>query len=132
MSFDGEKINKDLPGIVDDWKKYRLRIYEETKNINKQRELLKEFALDEEFDYYLKLKKSYDCDIWKTVFPIIIAEIKKKKPHYGSYYLLRIFVEENQIGDLLNEIKKEPSNIEDFEKYLLKDYPSEVYSLYKI
>jgi hypothetical protein len=131
LAFEGERINKDKSGLVDEWKDYRLLIYKRMNDMVKYRELLKEFICDRDFDSYIKLKKTYDRDEWPPVFSILIEELIKVKYVSGSKFLMDIYVEENMKEDLLKEVKKRPGYIDEYERYLLKDYAGDIFEIYK-
>ncbi|WHH61649.1 SWIM zinc finger family protein [Petroclostridium sp. X23] len=129
LALDGEAKDKGLPGLLDDWRKYRYKAYKLSGKLDKQRGLAMDFILDGSFEFYKELKSTYDLNDWIAVYPKIIFLLKNQKRIYSDIYT-RILIEEGEKEKLLEYVKKSPSSVESYYKYLIPEFKEEVYDLF--
>lgn len=129
LALDGEDVDSQFRGLVHDWQKARYAAYKGAGQLDRQRELAMMFILDDEFESYLELKKTYDPKEWATIYPGIIQRFEKEKSWLPTTYT-RILIEENEKERLLKYVQRNPSRIEAFAKYLLPDFREAVYDVF--
>jgi len=129
LTLDGEVKDRNLHGLVKDWKGYRYEAYKLSGKLDEQRDLAVEFILDGSFDYYKKLKSTYKTDEWSTVYPRILYRLEKTA-HRFSPFKASILIEEGDKEKLLEYVKKRPSSITTCYKHLIPEYREEVYKLF--
>lgn len=128
LAREGESLNAGLPGLVKQWQKYRYAAYERSGQLDLQRELAKQLIMADEYEYYDKLKKTYEKSQWAAVYQKILEAFEERK-HWSRCYL-EILIEEKEYKRLLGYVRGNPSSIREYYKYLLKDYQGEVYEIY--
>ncbi|GGA71572.1 hypothetical protein [Ornithinibacillus halotolerans] len=129
LCIEGEEKYHLYPGLVKEWKKYRLQIYEETNNIEKQKELLLEFVLDNQYDAYRKLKELYSNGEWQNVLEDIFLMFEEKTeylPHVYEY----IAQSENRSDKILNYVEQSPSTILELYRDIKEDYPEKMEEIF--
>ncbi len=129
LALDGETKDKGLPGLVDRWKKYRYNAYRLSGKLDEQRGLAMDFILDGSFEFYMKLKSTYDLNEWTNVYPKIIFLLENQKKIYTDIYT-RVLIEEGEKEKLLEYIKKNPSSIGFYYKHIIPEFKDEVYDLF--
>ncbi len=99
---------------------------EEYKNI-----LINMFLLynDYDFEVYIKIKQLYPIDKWDEEKVKLISAVKKEKG-IGEQ-LNKIYIEENMIDDLLDNVKDDINKVVHYEKYFLPKYNKELQEIYK-
>lgn len=138
ISIAHDGINHDLinkPGLVMEWHDWLLKIAQIQKDKEKVIEYSRFLFIDNfrhEQDYYQLLKKNVQPEKWNSFVEEMIKEIVGKKRWLDFDLIAGIYVKEEWWGRLLELIKKNPSLnvIENYERYLSKDYPSELVKLY--
>jgi hypothetical protein len=129
LTLDGEEKDKDRHGLVDQWKKYRYKVFQLSGKLDDLREIAMEFILDGSFEYYMELKKTYDAGEWHSVYPKIIFSLENQKKTYHDIYTC-ILIEEGEKQKLLAYVKTRPSTVENFYKQLIPEFKEEVYALF--
>lgn len=129
IALDGEKQDKSLPGLVQQWKEARFKAYQKSGQVEKLRKLGLELALDGNFDYYMKLKKTYNSVEWLDIYPGIIEAMDKEKGYIRDIYT-KILIEEKEWKKLLEYVQNNSARIVDYYRYLIKDYRLEVYKVF--
>lgn len=129
LCFDGEKDDAIYAGLVSQWKKTRYDIYEVAGMMEEQRALAEALIYEGYFDYYVKLKETYEEEQWQTIYPGIHERLSKDNGHYRSIYH-SVLIEEKAWFKLLNYVRERPSTIIYLHDYLIADYPLEVYKIY--
>jgi hypothetical protein len=127
--FDENK-ESGFPGRISQWKEFRYEAYCQSGMLAEQRNLAKEFVLNGSFEYYLKLKNTYTGSEWKTIYPGIINDLEKQKGYFYKDNYTRILIEEGENRKLLNYVKNNPSSVEIFYKYLIREYRDSVYEIF--
>ncbi|MDC3418239.1 hypothetical protein [Aquibacillus salsiterrae] len=129
---DGEKNDSMYPGLVKDWKSYRLQIYERQDDTEKQKELLLDFVYANDYESYAKLKDLCSKQEWETVVEQLFDTFEKRDRYLPNVYQY-IAQEENRTDKLLLYCEKSPITIMDLYPYLLDDYPDraeEIFTAY--
>lgn len=129
VAEDGEKQDKNLLGLVSEWKKYRYKAYKHLSLKEEQKKLAKELLLNGDFDYYYELKELF-ADQFDEFYANLKAELKKDKWH-PSQTFLKIIEEENDLEELLQCIKEHPSYIEEYSEKLAGEYKDAVIEIYE-
>jgi hypothetical protein len=129
LCTDGEESDKNYRGLVHKWKQFRLQGYEGLGDSESQRKLLLDFVLENEFNYYIKLKELYTSVEWPTVLQTILQSFENRK-HVPSTYV-EILKTENLTDKLLEYCRMEPSSIQKLYPHLIKNYKDEVNAIFK-
>ncbi len=130
LALEGEEQDKNLPGLVKQWKEYRYRVFKLSGKLDEQREIAVNFILGGNYEYYKELKNTYDSREWASVYPKIIYSLEAQKKTYQDIYT-RILIEEEEKHKLLEYVKQSPSSIEYFYKYLAPEFNDEAYMLFR-
>jgi len=129
LAMDGEKQDKELLGLVKKWREYRYSVYKKTKQLDKQRTLALQLAVDDSFEHYKELKSTYSADEWETIYPDIIKKLRKDDRYYSIY--ANVLIEEKETRRLLDFVKEEPARIMYYYKNILPLYREEVGDLFE-
>lgn len=129
LALDGENLDNDKLGLVQQWMEYRYAAYQKAGNLEKQRAVAMRFILDGRFEYYMELKRTYRTDDWHAVYPQIISRLESQKKTYSRIYP-QILIEEAEKQKLCEYVKNRPSEIEYYYKHLLPEFKNEVYGLF--
>lgn len=129
LTLEGEKKDKSLPGLINNWKKYRYKAYQLSGNLDEQRGIAMDYILDGNFEYYKELKSTYDSEEWLSDYPKIIFLLENQKRIDTDIYT-RILIEEGEKEKLLEYVKKSPSSVESYYKHLIPEFKAEVYDLF--
>ena len=130
LAIEGESKDKDLRGLVNDWRQYRYRAYKLSGRLEEQRELATDFILQgSSYDHYSELKSSYDSEAWCSVYPRILEKLEAER-FVNEHIYPRILIEEGDLLKLLKYIQDRPSRIEAYYKHLLPAFKGEVYALF--
>lgn len=128
LCIEGEATDKQYPGLVRRWEKYRLQAYEGLGDITGQQELMHLFLLRDEFEYYAKLKKLYEPNEWEKVLKQLIKTFEKQSQLPSAY--VDILIEENMKAKLLEYCKSHISSIRNLYPHLVDDYFAEVNQMF--
>lgn len=129
LTLEGEEKDKDYMGLVHRWREYRYKAFQHLGKLDEQRSIAMYFILEGDFDYYKELKSTYNLKEWASVYPQIILKLENQKKTCGNIYTC-ILIEEGEKPKLLEYIKKRPSLVEDYYKYLISEYKEEVYEIF--
>ncbi|SHG83891.1 hypothetical protein [Ornithinibacillus halophilus] len=125
ICLDGETYDAHYPGLVKKWKHYRLQIYESTEDIEKQKEILREFVCDNEYESYAKLKDLYTMEEWENEVDTIFNLLEDQSdylPHVYEY----IAKAEERSDKILKYSEQFPSTIVELYPYLVDEYQGKV------
>jgi hypothetical protein len=131
LATEGELKDNEWRGLVFKWKQLRYEVYKLSHQLDKQQNLAVEFVLDNIFKYYEELKLTYTPIEWSQTYPHLLDRIERNKTTYQEVYT-QILVEEKEWAKLLEHVKKSPSRIVSFYKYLATAFPNEVYELFNL
>jgi len=135
LAKDGIQFDKSKPGLVLKWYDLLLKI----ALIQKNKELIIEYArflfIDHflhDQDYYSILKKHVSTQNWNAFVEEMIIDIIKKDKWTNTSLISWIYIQEKWWPQLMELVKKERDlyRIEEYEKYLSKDYAPELIQLY--
>lgn len=129
LALDGEAKDKNLHGLVNDWREYRYKAYKISGKLDEQRGVAMDFILDGSFEYYKELKNTYAIDEWVEVYPKIMFLLGNQNRSYSNNYT-QILIEEGEKEKLLEYVKKSPSSVESYYKHLIPEFKEEVYELF--
>jgi len=126
---DGEENDSLYPGLVKKWKEYRLQVYEAIEDLEKQKEILMEFVLDNEYEAYSKLKELYSEEEWENALEKIFHSMEERAglPHVYEY----IAKAENRSDKVLKYVEQSPSTIVELFSYLLDNYEDRVEEIFR-
>ena len=126
---------KDKPGLAKEWYDWLLKIAQAQNDTDKIIEYARMLFIDNfrrEQDYYQILKQNVKPEKWKSFVESVIQDITTKKRWLDTGLIASIFIKEEWWSRLLEMVKKSPSlnTIDQYEKYLSKNYTNEVVELY--
>lgn len=136
LSEGGIKCDKqDKPGLVKFWYNWLLKVAQAQKNTAKIIEYSRFLFIDNfypEQDYYQILKENIEDENWHPFLEEIIKEITPKTRWTYIELIRKIYIKEEWWDRLFLMLKQNLSleNIQQNEKYLSKDYSSELIELY--
>lgn|GEM_PF-5051969 len=128
MCIDGENKDSEFSGLLKQWKELRYSVYEKTNNKSAQIELATAFVLNDNFNYFLKLKKLYNKSEWSNVVQDILKKIGDNS-HRGIY--VKILIEEKLKQLLLEHCKQNAYKVTEYYIHLLPEYKDDVTELFK-
>ncbi len=137
ISKDGIKHDeKDKPGLAKDWYDWLLKIAQAQNDNEKIIEYARYLFIDNfkhEQDYYQLMKNGIHPEKWNQFVEGIIKDISTKKRWLDTNLIAKIYIKEEWWDRLIKLIAHEPSlqNIEQYEKYLSKNYADELAQLYE-
>ena len=129
LAQDGEEKDKDLAGLVHQWKEFRYQAYKKSAKLEEQRDMAIDFVLDGSFEYYMELKSTYEIKDWTSIYPKIIFLLENQKRMHQDVYT-RVLIAEGEKQKLLDYVKARPSSIENFYRHLVPDYQDDVYAVF--
>jgi len=129
LALDGELHDTKNHIYVREWQEFRLNLYRITENPKKFKELAEILILDGNFALYLELKKRNEKK-WEEYYPQLLVKLEAAKKQDSSLYA-SILVEEKRFGQLLEYVKRNVRSIENYAKWLVKDYSEDVYRIYQ-
>jgi len=136
LSKDGIKCDKkDKPGLVKVWYNWLLKVAQSKKDITKIIQYSRFLFIDNfhpEQDYYQILKDNVENEKWHPFLEDIINEITPKQRWTYTELIRKIYIKEEWWDRLFLMLKQNISmeNIHQNEKYLAKDYSSELIEMY--
>jgi hypothetical protein len=131
VCLEGEKDDRQYPGLVARWKKYRYQAYKSLSMKEEQERLGRELLFNGEFGCYYDLK-----ELAAGNHEQFYSELKKELKEAGGVYAEQIFLklveEENDMEALLEFVRNKPRYyIEQYAGKLEKDYKEDVLQIYK-
>jgi len=136
LSNDGIKCDeKSKPGLVKIWYNWLLKVAQSEKNTAKIIQYSRFLFIHNfhpEQDYYQILKDNVDNEKWHPFLEDIINEITPKTRWRYTELVRKIYIKEEWWDRLFIMLKQNLSmeNIQQNEKYLAKDYSSELIEMY--
>jgi len=130
FALEGEEKYKEYRGLVLKWKKIRYMAYKELSLKEEQEKLAKELLFDGDFEYYKELKALVTGD--KGVF---YNKLKQELKNYNSWkgrgIYLKLIIEENDLYEIMEFVRENPENIEEYADILVDKFEDEVVEIYK-
>jgi len=136
LARDGIKNDlKDKPGLAKEWYDWLLKIAQAQNDAERIIEYARLLFIDNfrnEQDYYKILKQHVKPENWTDFVEAVIQDIITKKRWFDTGFIAGIFIKEEWWDRLLELVKKSPglNTIDQYEKYLSKQYTSEIVELY--
>lgn len=129
LALQGEEQDKQIAGLVWQWKAFRYDAYKLSGQLKEQRSLAMDFILEGDFEYYIELKNNYSKEEWKKIYPEIISVIEDNKRTFISSYT-NILIEEGEFRKLLDYVRANPSSLELFNNHLTPKFEKEIYEIF--
>ncbi len=128
LADSGIETDKKLPGLVHEWKKWKLKVYQVRNEKDKIRVLSLEFFLGGDKENYEIYKATFQADEWSLEYERLTGYLNDNLGRsYAAFSLLGfIFEKEKELGKLLELVQKFPERISAYEKILLPIYPGKV------
>ncbi|MCM3764956.1 SWIM zinc finger domain-containing protein [Neobacillus niacini] len=130
VAEEGEKQDKQYPGLVTSWKKFRYEAYKELSRKEEQEKLAKELLLVGDFDYYVELRELADGN-QTEFYTNIKQELKNGNGWSAKRMYLELIDKENDIDEMMDFVRNNPSNIESYAERLVDRFRDEVIEIYK-
>ena len=138
LSIAKDGISYDLkgrPGLAKKWYDWLLKIAQAQNDSEKIIEYARLLFIDNfmnEQDYYQILKKHVKPEEWSEFVEAMIQDITTKKRWPDMNLIAGIFIKEEWWDRLLELVKMSPDlkTIDNYEKYLSKNYTNEIVELY--
>ncbi|MCX6320559.1 MAG: SWIM zinc finger family protein [Bacteroidia bacterium] len=137
LAEEGIKLDDEKkPGLANDWRDYLLKVYisqSDTDNIIKYARYLFLNANREKKPYYSLMKKFISLENWDNFVKLIITDITNKNRWVDYSFISQIYIWEERWDKLFDIVKKNASldRLDSYEKYLIKDYATEITDLYQ-
>lgn len=126
-----EKVNEETwlyrSSDPKDWNNILYNIYTTANNTEKQIKQAKKLLLMGNEKFWSDLKQIYnECGAWNENYESLLDELKdsKRTKCYRS-----ILIDENEKKRLLEDVMENPYDLFYYGKYLVKEYPEQVYKL---
>ena len=128
LADSGIETDKKLAGLVNEWKKWKLKVYKVRNEKDKIRVLSLEFFLNGGIDNYEIYKATFQKDEWSLEYERLSGYLNENLGRsYTAFSILGfIFEKEKELGKLLELVQKFPERISAYEKILLPIYPGKV------
>ncbi len=130
LTLEGEKQDKEFAGLISKWKKIRYTAYKELSLKEEQEKLAKELFLHGDFEYYSQLKELNTGDK-EDFYNSLKQELKKDKNWSRRDIYLELIVAENDLDEIMEVVRENPRNIEDYADMLADKFRDEVIDIYK-
>lgn len=131
VAIDGEKNDKQFPGLVSKWKKFRYLAYKFLVLKEEQQKLAKELLFEGNFEYYHELKELAETENHDEFYANLKQELKTRQGRHSSYIFLELIKAENDLEEMLEYVKENPRFIEDYAGKLVKPFKEDVAKIYK-
>jgi hypothetical protein len=127
LCLEGEEHDKELPGLVEKWRKSRYSVYELKGDLAKQKELAMEFIKDSDYAYFLKLKKLTPPEEWPQALERVLDECEGAM---RQSMLERILVNEGLKLRLLRHCEENPAHITAYHSMLIPEHEDEASAIF--
>jgi hypothetical protein len=131
---EGEKVDTKAgyPGLVNNWRKFRYKLYQLTGQMDEQRKLAEEFAVSGDHDFYLELRQLYTVEEWLAVNEGILTALDPPKARgwKADALYLQILTEQRDTKRLLAYVRYNPSSLAELSSHLLGEHREEVHQLF--
>lgn len=129
LTFEGEKQDKEYPGLIHKWKKIRYDAYKNLLMKKEQMELGKELLIQGDFEYYEDLKGVSDNK--KEFYDTLREELKKSKDWRSRDVLIKVIYVENDLNELMEYVRNNKTSIEEHAEKLKDEFYDEVIEIYE-
>ncbi len=129
LAVEGEKQDKEYAGLILKWKKLRYEAYKKLLLKEEQEKLGKELLIEGNFEYYSELKElAADKE---EFYKNLKEELKKGKGWYREDIYLKLITSQNDIDEIMEFVRENPSRIEEYAGKLQDKFKDEVIEIYK-
>lgn len=129
LTFEAENQDEKYVGLVHKWKKIRYEAYKELSMKKEQQELGKELLIQGDFEYYKDIKELADNK--KEFYDNLKQELKDSKDWRSKDVFISIIYDENDINEIMEYVRNNPSSIERHAEKLKDQFYDEVMDIYK-
>jgi hypothetical protein len=126
---EGERIDREYPGLVREWRQTRYEVYEKQHDTEGQRQLAREFVVDEDFEYYGKFKALYASDEWPLVLAALLEDLERQRYLRSTY--IAVCVEERLEERLLAVCRQDPEKAVKLYPHLVPQYAGELDAVFR-
>ncbi|MGI1690030.1 SWIM zinc finger family protein [Thermoanaerobacter uzonensis] len=130
LALKWEEQDRQYPGLVSKWKKMRYEAYKKLSLKEEQMKLAKELLFDGNFEYYRELKELITGDR-AEFYNDLKQELKSFEGWHGKDIYLKVILEENDLDELMEFVKENPTRIEEYADKLKDKFKDEVIEVYK-
>lgn len=124
LAMNGEKKDREFPGLVNEWKKVRYNAYKHLSMTNEQKLLGQELLRGGDFEYYNDLE-ALAGDNAEEFYRTTLEDMKQSSDWRTKQVYLRLIEEKNDVNEMLDYVRKDPSTIEHYLSKLLPQYEKE-------
>ncbi|WP_333860839.1 SWIM zinc finger family protein [Clostridium sp.] len=129
LALEGEKQDKQYRGLISTWKKIRYTAYKDLSLKEEQFKLAKELLLHGDFEYYDELKELAAGDK-EILYNNLKQELKNDRNGYGTSIYLKLIVEKNDLDEIMEFVRKNPTSIERYADMLVNKFKDDVIDIY--
>lgn len=130
LAEEGERQDRQYPGLISRWKKFRYTAYKFLSLKEKQQSLAKELLFNGDFEYYQDLKE-LSKETPGDVYTSLKHELKNRNGWESNRMFLKLIEEENDLEEMLDYVRANPSYIESYAEKLVEPFKEEVNDIYK-
>jgi hypothetical protein len=130
VAIEGETQDQQYPGLLSQWKKYRYQAYKFLSLKAEQQSLAKELLFAGDFEYYQELKQ-LKHENQEEFYLSLKQELKKQNGWNTTRIFLKLIEEENDLEEILDFVRDDPSYIEEYAERLVNPFKEEVIEIYK-
>ena len=129
LAAEGEQADKNLPGLVQKWKRFRYAAYKALSRETEQFSLAKELFLDGDFAFYRDLKElAADPE---QLYIELKQDVQNGTGWKAASLFQSLIKEENDLSEMLMFVQKNPGYIEEYADKLIGQYEDEIQKIYK-
>ncbi len=139
LAEDGIKLarQKNHPGLVNEWVEWKLKVSQARKDKAEILRIAHRLFIDghHEMKYFDLMQKQVEPNQWPGIVQQVIRDLTEngKARWWPIETLARIYIQEEMWKELLAALSKKPSlsQLEAYDKHLIKFYPAELSQLYE-
>lgn len=129
LASEGEQADKNLPGLVQKWKRFRYSGYKALSMEAEQFSLAKELFMDGDFAFYQDLKElAADPE---QLYNQLKQDVQKGSGWKAISLFQSLIKKENDLSEMLMFVQKNPGYIEEYADKLIGSYEDEIRKNYK-
>ncbi|MDW0111529.1 hypothetical protein [Sporosarcina aquimarina] len=129
LASEGEQSDKNLPGLVQKWKRLRYSAYQGLSMNAEQFSLAKELFLDGDFSFYHDLKALSEDP--NQLYIQLKQEVQNGTGWKAKGLFKSLIEEENDLVEMLAFVQANPRHIEDYTGKLIGTYQDDIRQIYE-
>jgi len=129
LALEGERQDKDFPGLVLKWQEIRYAAYRELQRRDEQMELAEQLLLAGKFEYYNELRQ-LTGEEQEVLYGRVKMMLKQEESWRARDMYLKLIEEADDLDELLAYVKKKPGAIEGYAGRLAGKFKDEVNAIY--